>query len=417
MLLTNLKIEKSRPKEKSYKLNDGDGLHIVIQPNGKKYWRLRYRFGPKEKTLSIGKYPQIGLADARLRKIEAKEQLRNNIDPSLHKQFERQAAVIKHDHSFEAIAREWFETNQHTWTPKHATKLWRRLEIHVIPYLGSRSVADILPRDLLTVLRQVQATGATEMTHRLLWICSRVFKFAVVIEATQQNPALNLSEGLKPHRTEHHPVITVSELPDFLRAFAAIKCRQQDRLAFRLLLLTVLRTGELRHSKWGDVNFDTAELRVRKEVMKMKDEHIVPLSRQALTAFRELHKLTGHQEWLLPNSCPRINPVMSENVINLVIKKMGYKGRMVGHSFRALFSTILNEHELHSDAIERQLSHFERNAVKAAYNRAQHLGIRKQLMQYWADYLDTSSRGRSTLFHINPCLDPTLEASFTQISG
>lgn len=391
MLLTNLTIEKSKPKDRPYKLSDGDGLFLVVQPNGKKYWRLKYHFGPREKTLSIGKYPDVCLADARDKRIEAKALLRNNVDPSLDKQLQRQAAIERHDHSFETIAREWHETNRHTWTPKHARKLWRRLEMHVIPFLGWRPIAEIAPRDLLAVLRQVQAASSTEMTHRLLWICNRIFKYAVVIEVAQHNPAANLSEGLKPNRKKNYPLIDLCELPDFLRAFHEVKAGQLEKLLFRLLLLTALRTGELRYSKWTDLNLASRELRVRKEVMKMGEEHIVPLTTQAIDAFRDLHALTGHQEWLFPNSSTRKHPVINENSVNLLIKKMGYKGRIVGHSFRSLFSTILNEHEFHPDAIERQLSHIPRNSVRAAYNRAQHLPTRRRMMQWWADHLDAAA--------------------------
>lgn len=432
MLLTNLKIEKSKPKNRSYKLSDGDGLLIVVQPNGKKYWRLKYHFGPREKTLSIGAYPAVSLAEARQKRSEAKDLLRRNIDPSLEKQSLRIAAVTQAENTFGSIAWEWYENNCHSWTDKHAKKLWRRLEIHIIPYLGKRPIAEILPRELLSVLKNVQSKGATEMTHRLLWICSRVFKYAVVIGATDNNPALNLSEGLKPHRTKNLPVISERELPAFLSSFRSVRARPQTKIAFQLLLLTALRTGELRHCKWNDVSFADAQIRVRKEVMKMRDEHIVPLSHQALNLLQELRTLSGHQEWLFPNPYRQAHPVISENAINVLIERMGYKGLIVGHSFRSLFSTILNEHDWPSDAIERQLSHTERNTVRAAYNRAQHMTTRRQMMQWWADHLDslacvealhaavnvrhTPSRSTHPNFdgrRILPCFDPAEPSALT----
>ena len=296
--------------------------------------------------------------------------------------------IFRHDNTFGFMAEEWFETNRSEWTPRHAKKLWRMLEIHVLPFLGRMPVADLKPRDVLAVLRRVEDQGATETAHRALWACSRIFKFAVVVGATEQNPALNIGDGLRPHRGTGFPVIEPQEISAFLRAADRVDARLQDKLALRLLMLTALRTGELRRCKWSDVHLARAEIRVPKEVMKMREGHIVPLSRQATEALAELHRLTGHQEWLFPNPSAGKHPIMSENVINRLIDQMGYKGRIVGHSFRKLFSTVLNEHEFNPDAIERQLAHAERRKVRAAYNHARYLQTRRFLMQWWADYLD-----------------------------
>ena len=387
-MLTNIKINALSPKSKSYKVSDGQGLFLIIKPNGGKSWQFRYRFGG-EKSLSLGKFPEVSIKDARIRRQEAIDQLRVNIDPSSHRRQQKLEAIRSHENSFGAIAREWYSANSHRWTPRHSKKLWRVLEIHLLPYLKREPITDIKPRDLLAVLRKIEAKGATETSHRAFWIARRIFNYAIAIDACEVNPAQNIGDGLKAHVTTGHPCIDVGELPTFLAKFERLEMREQDRLAMRLLALTVLRTGELRRCRWTDVHLQNAELRVPKEVMKMREDHVVPLSRQATEALIELYSITGHQEWLFPNHYQSKHPVMSENVINNLIAEMGYKGRMVGHSFRKLFSTILNEREFNPDAIERQLAHAERRKSRAAYNRALYLNARRDLMQWWADYLDS----------------------------
>lgn len=387
-MLNTLKINNLEIRPKAYKVSDGNGLFIFVNPSGTKCWNFRYQFGGA-KSLSLGKFPAVGLKEARELRDEAARLLKENIDPSAHRRQEKQKAIRQHANSFGAIAVEWYEANKGRWTPRHAGKLWRIIEMHLLPHLGKDPVATLKPREVLDVLRKIEAKGATETSHRALWITRRIFNYAIAIDVAEANPAQNIGAGLKPHVGISNPFIAISELPEFLKCLQEVNAREQDKLATRLLLLTALRTGELRRCKWANVNWAAAEIRVPKEVMKMRDEHIVPLSRQAVETLKELHALSGHQEWLLPNPWRGKNPLMSENVVNNVIAAMGYKDRMVGHSLRKLFSTVLNEQEFNPDAIERQLAHRERSKSRAAYNLARHLQTRRFLMQWWADYLDS----------------------------
>ncbi len=401
MLLSDAKIRGVKPNGKTFRLKDGDGLFLVIRPNGKKFWQFRYRFLDKEKTLSLGKYPQVRLIDARNKKIDAMRLLIDRVDPSSHRKQERALAIFRDRNSFGAVAEEWLERNSGIWTARHQQACRSRLEMHVLPKLGSRPIAEILPLELLSVVQEIETSGATYMAHRCLQFCGSVYNYAIITGRTRSNITIGLSKALRPHREKHHPTLTAKELPEFLHALAALQTSEQNKLAFRLLLLTAVRTGELRHSKWTDIDFEAKEWSIRPEIMKMRRAHLVPLSRQAIQILRRLHSITGHSEWIVPSQQSRVHPVMSENTINDMIKRMGYKDRIVGHGFRSLFSTILNEHGFNRDAIERQLAHMERNAVRAAYNRAEYMEDRREIMQWWADFIDgqTNTANRENSFN------------------
>ena len=387
MFLTDIKIRNAKSSGKTTKLNDGDGLYLIIRPNGSKHWQLRYRHLEKEKTLSLGKYPVVGLSDARNRRIDALRLLEAGTDPSLNRKQERKMAIYRDRNSFGAVAAEWLERNVDVWTPRHVDRISRRLKIHVLTDLGRMPVGDITPLELLAVIQKVEISGAGYTAHRTLQLCGNIFDFAIITGRAQHNIALGLTKALKPVKGSHHPTLSVRELPDFLKALNDLNTTRQNHLAFRILLQTALRTGELRHSQWRDIDWENREWRVRPEVMKMRVEHIVPLSSQVLSHLRELQCLTGGGAWLFPNQQGAVHPVMSENTINHMIQRMGYKGRIVGHGFRSLFSTVANEQGFNRDAIERQLAHSERNQVRAAYNRAEYLDERRVLMQWWADFL------------------------------
>ena len=402
MQLTELKIKSAKPKAKMYRLADGDGLYLQVTPQGRKFWRFRYFVLGKEKMLALGAYPEISLAEARDKRHEARKALANGIDPGAAKQEEKRRAVFNAENTFEGVAKEWFENNKSKWTPEHADRLWRRIEIHLIAELGKRPIADISTLELLNTIRKVETQkitrgdghlkrrGGTEVSHRVLQTASSIFNYAIVTERMAINPAYPLRDGraLKPHKAKNYPTITAKELPEFLQRLAEAKTTLQNKLAIRLMLLTFVRTGELRKSTWKDVDLEAKEWRLPAEITKMRDEHIVPLSKQAIELFRELHEISGHRELLFPPQQHRKHMLMSENTINMVIKRMGYEGKMVGHGFRALASTTLNEQGYPPDIIERQLAHAERNKIRAAYNRAEYLPQRRKMMQEWADYID-----------------------------
>lgn len=398
MLLTDTKIRSAKPQQKQYRLSDGECLHLVIRPNGSRLWHYRYEFLGKAKTLSIGKYPEISLAEAREQKREAKKLLRKNIDPSARKQQERSIATYKANDTFEKLTREWHEHKSIRWSPKYAANTIRRAEIHIFPHIGKRAIADVTPLEVLAIIQKLESEGKTDMSRRVLEIINAVFRRAIITGRIDRNPATGLVEEAIPHHVEHHPAITEQEIPDFLKALDNLKCYQQyTKYAFWLLLLTGVRQCELRYSKKSDIDFKAKEWRLRPEVTKMKRVHIVALSTQAIFVLRKLFELTEFSEWLVPSQRTKIHPVMSENTINQIIKRMGYKGRIVGHGFRSLFSTTLNDHGFDSKVIDRQLAHVGRDKIEAAYNRAEYSKKRREIMQWWGDFLD-SHRPRNKRF-------------------
>jgi len=393
VVLTDAKIRAAKPNEKTFRLSDGEGLSLVVRPTGGRHWQLRYRFLEKEKTLSLGKYPRVSLSGARYRKIDALRLLDSGIDPSTHRQQEKTLAIFRDRNSFGAVTEEWLKRNRAVWTERHANRVGDRLTNHILPKIGNRPIGEILPLELLSVIQEIEASGAVYSAHRILQICASIINFAIITGRAQHNIASGLSVALRPHREKHYATLRAKELPGFLKALKQLETTGQNRLAFKILLLSAVRTGEMRYSKWCDVDLESKEWRIPAEITKMRTEHLVPLSDQVIDTFTRLHELTGHQEWLFPNQQRQIHPVMSENTINHMIRRMGYKDRIVGHGFRSLFSTVLNENGFNRDAIERQLAHVERNNVRAAYNRAEYMTERKGIMQWWADFLDRQNAG------------------------
>ena len=397
MALTETAIKNIKLKAKPYKLTDGDGLYLLVHNNGGKYWRLKYLILGKEKLLALGTYPEISLADAREKRRDARKLIANGKDPNNQRKEDKRLAIFIANNTFEAVATEWFQNNQAKWVPDHAARLWRRLEANILPILGTRPIAEIKSLEMLDVLRIIEKRGATDLSHRLLQVCGAIFRYSVLTGRSQYNPTLDLRGALKSHKAESHPTITARQLPDFLKKLATVETSDQNRLAVRLLLLTFVRTGEMRQARWEDVDFKAKEWRLPPHTTKMRDLHIVPLSKQTLALLKELKEITGYSEYLLPSQHRQRNPIMSENTINLVIHRMGYKGKIVGHGFRALASTTLNEMGFHPDVIERQLAHMERDKVRAAYNRAEYLLERRKMMQWWGDYLDNVASGSNII--------------------
>jgi integrase len=392
MSLSNAKIRNAKPKEKPYKLADGDGLFLLITPAGGKYWRLKYHFGGKEKLLALGVYPNVMLADARARRGEASRLLAAGTDPSQAKQEAKRAMIQDQQNTFEVVAREWHKNRLVKWTPKYAKKTLRRLEMYVFPKLGPRPIAAISAQEMLSVMRTIEARGA-DIAHRMLQICNQIFCYAVVTQRANVNPAASLRGALTPVVKQCFAYLKPNELPDYLKRLGSYDGALQTKLALRFLLLTFVRTGELRGAEWTEVDFKTAEWRIPAERMKMREQHIVPLSRQAVAVLRELQALTGQWEHVFPNQ-HKPTGQMSENTILYALYRMGYHSRATGHGFRSTASTILNEHGFQPDVIERQLAHSERNKVRAAYNHAQYLPERRKMMQWWADFLDGLGPGK-----------------------
>jgi len=403
MLLSDIKAKKAAPKDKPYRLKDGDGLFLQVEPNGGKYWRLRYFFMGKEKMLALGTYPEVSLLDARDKRLAARKLLANGTDPGAKKRQEKRLAEFNAGNTFTAVATEWFETNTPKWTLDHAARLWRRIEANILPEIGDRPVSEITSLELLDALRKIESRGVTELTHRLLNSCGGIFRYAILTSRARYNPANDLKGALVPHRAVNYPTIQAKELPNFFTQLAKVETSPQNKLAVRLLMLTFVRTGEMRQAKWADVDLDAKEWRLPAPTTKMRALHIVPLAKQTIELFKELRDITGVSELLFPSQQRRRNPMMSENTINHVLQKMGYKDKLVGHGFRALASTTLNEHGgFRPDVIERQLAHIEGNKVRAAYNRAEYLPERIKMMQWWADYLDGAETENDKVISFKP---------------
>ena len=387
MPLTDTAVRNAKPQSKPVRLFDGGGLYLEVAPSGGKWWRLKYRYGGKEKRISLGVYPETSLAQARDKRAEAKQALKQGDDPSMIRQREKSQARLNAEDSFEALAREWHEQQAGRWQPNHAERVLRSFETDIFPIIGHRPITAINPPDVLALVRQVERRQALDVANRVLQRTRAVFRYAVQTGRAVHNPAAELTGVIKTRKVTHRPAMSRSDLPAFLVELERYQGQPITRLALKLLVLTFLRPGELRGARWDEFDRERSEWRVPAERMKMNDEHIVPLSRQALAVLDELQPLTGRYELLFPNQ-NNVTRVISENTLTYALYRMGYKSRATAHGFRATASTTLNEQGFDPDIIERQLAHVERNKVRAAYHRAEYLEDRHKMMQWWADFLD-----------------------------
>ncbi|MCJ7603795.1 MAG: tyrosine-type recombinase/integrase [Desulfobulbaceae bacterium] len=359
---------------------------------GGKWWRFKYRFGGKEKLLSLGTYPQVSLKDAREKRDDAKKLLRNHADPAAERQAVKQAESGKG--SFEAVAGEWFSKFSQSWVPRHADTIQQRLDNHILPNLGQRQINEVTAPVLLAVLRKIEAQGYIETAHRVKQICGQIFRYAIATGRAERDPAADLKGALPPAKSKRMAsIIDPKGVGGLLRAIDDYKGSIVTQCALQLGALTFVRPGELRRAEWEEIDLDAAEWRIPAEKMKMKSPHIVPLSKQAVSVLNKIQPLTGQGRYVFPSERTRARP-MSENTVNAALRRMGYtKEEVTGHGFRSMASTLLHELGWRSEVIERQLAHQERNKVKAAYNHAEHLAERKKMMQAWADYLEGIKAG------------------------
>jgi integrase len=385
-VLSDTRIRNAKPKERPYKLFDrgGLGLYILVTASGSKLWQLRYYFEGRERRASLGQYPVISLSDARKRAVETRRLIEQGIDPN-----EAKRAVKAEKHTFEAIAREWISTNAPKWTERHAEKVRTRLGKHILPWIGSKPVASIDTSEILAVLRRVESTGHNEMAHTCLQYTANVFRYAVQCGHLSNNPAVDLRGALAPVLVTHYPAITEPKaVGALLRAIDGYQGLFIVRCALRLAPLVFVRPGELRSMEWTEIDIETATWRIPASKMKMRRDHTVPLSKQALSILEEIRPLTGNGRFVFPSE--RTNErCMSENTIGSALRRLGYsREEMTGHGFRAMASSLLNELGFKPDLIELQLAHKEQG-VRAVYHRSEHLEARRKMMQQWADYLDS----------------------------
>jgi integrase len=379
------------------KLHDGDGLYLWVYLDGRKYWRMRYWQADKEKSLSLGVYPKVTLSDARKKRDELRKQLQADLDPSAERKATNLRKKLANVNSFEAVALEWYSKQLHTWVAHHASDVKRRLESNIFPTLGKRPIDQINALELLETIRKIEARGAYDLAHRVLQVCGQVFRYGIATGRCTRNLSTDLRGALTPHVKKHQSAVRHEDLPDLLRAIAKYDETgdKQTRLALQLLAQTFVRTNELIGAEWGEFDLDNALWIIPAGRMKMKAEHVVPLARQALAILAELKEISGGSRFVFPGR-NRDKPI-SNNTMLFALYRMGYKGKMTGHGFRAVASTILNETGFKPDVIERQLAHCERNEVRGVYNRAEYLPERKKMMQHWADYLDSIEAGAKVI--------------------
>ncbi len=395
MALTDLAIRTAKPTGKIFKIYDAFGLYLEVAPSGGKWWRYKYRFEGKEKRLSLGTYPAVGLREARNRREAAQRVLENGVDPSAQRKAAKDVICNGGDpESFEAVAREWFAKFAPGWAESHATRVMRRLERDVFPWIGARLPRQIPPAMLLTVLRRIEQRGAIETAHRARENCSQVFRYAVATQRADRDPTVDLRGAIPPAKVRHFPaVIEPKEVALLLRTLEDYEGSFIVKSALRLAPLVFVRPGELRMGKWADVDLDNSLWRYT--VSKTNTAHIVPLSRQAVEILTELRPLTGGGPYIFPCARSADRP-MSDNAVLAAMRRMGIDREvMTGHGFRAMARTILDEVLcVRTDLIEHQLAHAVRDPHGRAYNRTAHLPERAAMMQQWADYLDKLKSGK-----------------------
>ena len=385
MPLTDKLIKSITPKEKAVRYFDGNGLYLEVSPKGGRWWRLKYRYAGKEKRISLGTYPTVSLKEARERSIDAKRALEKGVDPSFQKRRVRADA----EKTFEIVAREWLDTQKDAVTDKTQASNISRLERHVFPFIASASLKELTPPDILAICRRMEKV-TTYSAHTVLGLCSRVFRYSVICGYIDSDPCRDLKGALKPHVGQSMAAITnPKDVRRLLLAIDAYNGNVATVCALKLAPILFVRPGELRKAEWVEFDFERAEWRIPGPKMKMREEHIVPLPRQALLILSELKQATGHSRYLFP-SRRSTDRCMSDNTVLAALRYMGFeKEEMVGHGFRAMASTLLNEQGWPPDIIERQLAHKERNKVRSAYNRAMYMDERRKMLQAWADFLDS----------------------------
>lgn len=397
MTLTNTQCQNAKPKEKPYKLADGGGLYLLVHPNGSKYWRWKYRLHGREKLMALGVYPFMALAEAREGRDMAKKLLATDTDPMMHKKETRRKAKVCAENTFQAVALEWHENQKDCWSEGYAQKIMRCLEMNIFPYIGMRPISQITPPELLECLRKVEKRGALDIAGKTKQICGMVFRYGIQTGKCERDVAVDLKGALKSRKTTHHRTIDAKDIAKFIRALERNEARifERTRRAVWFSLLTFQRPGEIRKAQWPEIDFEAKEWHIAAHKMKMRRDHIVPLSRQALAILKEQKEETGQlsTDFVFPSQIRPKKP-MSDGTVNKAIERLGFGETMVAHGFRALARTTIREKlGYESEIIEKQLAHKTKNPLGEAYDRTQFLDKRKKMMQEWADYLDAVAGG------------------------
>ncbi|MDP8857634.1 tyrosine-type recombinase/integrase [Serratia ureilytica] len=386
MRLNDMQIRRAKSGTKSYTLGDGLGLSLLVEPNGSKSWRFRYRFGGKPKMISFGVYPTVTLAEARKKRDEARRIVGEGRNPSDIRKEQKLAQQVGDGNTFEVIAKEWHQLKSARWSAGYASDIMEAFRNDIFPYVGHRPISEIKPLELLNVLRKIEARGALEKMRKVRQRCSEVFRYATATGRAEFNPAADLSSALEAHQSKHFPFLVASEIPDFLVALEAYSGSKLVQLATKLLMITGVRTIELRAALWEEFDLVNAIWEIPAERMKMRRSHLVPLSQQALDILQELKVMTGNYSYVFPGRNDPNKP-MSEASINQLIKRIGYGGRVTGHGFRHTMSTILHEKGFQSSWVEMQLAHTDRNTIRGTYNHAIYIDERREMLRFYSSMI------------------------------
>lgn len=399
MPLTDTAVKSAKPGPRPIKLSDGKGMYLLVNPTGSKLWRWKYRVLGKERLMSFGAYPDVSLAQAREALDRARKLLASGADPVAKRKADRKASLTAAENSFEAVARKWWEHWKPTRTDQHAGQVMRRFTANVFPHIGARPVSEIQAPELVAMLKAIEARGVNDVAKRAHQTSSQVFRYAIAHGLATRNPAADIkpSDVLASRQKKNLARIDGKELPQLLRHIDAYHGAAVTRLAMKLMALTFVRTSELIGAQWAEFDLKAGRWDIPADRMKMKTPHIVPLSSQAVNILKTLQLISGKSPLLFPGERDHAKP-MSNNTILGALDRMGYKGRMTGHGFRGIASTLLHEMGFNHAHIELQLAHQERNAVSAAYNHATYLRERAKMMQQWGDYLDNCTTGKVLTF-------------------
>lgn len=381
-MLTIKQIDAAKPKDKPYRLLDSNGLYLYVPVTGKKVWQLRYKLDGKEKVMTVGKYPLMSLQEARDKAWLAKKDVSVGVDPVKAKKLS-----VK-DNSFGSIYQEWYEHKKQVWSEVYSTELSRMFQDDILPLIGGMEINEIEPMQILEVIRRFEDRGAMERANKARRRCGEVFRYAIVTGRAKYNPAPDLADAMKGYRKKNYPFLPADQIPAFNKALAGFSGSIVSRIATQVLQYTVLRTKELRSMQWANVDFETRTITIAEEVMKGRRPHLVPMSDQVVSLLEMLKPVTQPiSSFVFAGRNDKTKPI-SENAVLLVIRQIGYEGLASGHGFRHQFSTIMNEHEWPADAIEKQLAHANSGSIRGIYNHAQYMDKRREMMQWWADWID-----------------------------
>ncbi|WP_441546194.1 tyrosine-type recombinase/integrase [Citrobacter freundii] len=381
-MLTIKQIDAAKPKDKPYRLLDSNGLYLYVPVTGKKVWQLRYKLDGKEKVLTVGKYPLMSLQEARDKAWLAKKDVSVGVDPVKAKKLS-----VK-DTSFGSIYQEWYEHKKQVWSEVYSTELSRMFQDDILPLIGGMEINEIEPMQILEVIRRFEDRGAMERANKARRRCGEVFRYAIVTGRAKYNPAPDLADAMKGYRKKNYPFLPADQIPAFNKALAGFSGSIVSRVATQVLQYTVLRTKELRSMQWSNVDFETRTITIAEDVMKGRRPHLVPMSDQVVSLLEMLKPVTQPiSSFVFSGRNDKTKPI-SENAVLLVIRQIGYEGLASGHGFRHQFSTIMNEHEWPADAIEKQLAHANSGSIRGIYNHAQYMDKRREMMQWWADWID-----------------------------